>query len=41
MYKDGWSITKADEETTLEECLSIADQRMYLHKYEKKRGLGK
>ena len=37
----GWSITKADEETTLEECLSIADQRMYLHKYEKKRGLGK
>ncbi|NLO09745.1 MAG: GGDEF domain-containing protein [Clostridiales bacterium] len=33
----GWSITKADEETTLEECLSIADKKMYIQKYEKKR----
>lgn len=33
----GWSITKADDDTTLEECLSVADKRMYLQKYEKKR----
>lgn len=33
----GWSITKADEGTTLEECLSVADERMYIQKYEKKR----
>ena len=36
----GWGITKADENTTLEECLSVADKKMYLQKYEKKkRGL--
>ncbi|TAH72774.1 MAG: GGDEF domain-containing protein [Anaerolineaceae bacterium] len=36
----GWGITKANENTTLEECLSVADKRMYLQKYEKKkRGL--
>ena len=36
----GWSITKANRYTTLEECLSVADKKMYLQKYEKKkRGL--
>ena len=33
----GWSITKADKNTTLEACLGVADKRMYLQKYEKKR----
>lgn len=33
----GWSITKADKYTTLEECLSVADKKMYLQKYEKRR----
>jgi len=33
----GWSITKANKDTTLEECLSVADKKMYIQKYEKKR----
>lgn len=33
----GWGITRANEKTTLEECLGIADKRMYLQKYEKKK----
>lgn len=37
----GWSITKANRDTTLEECLSVADKKMYIQKYEKKkRSLG-
>jgi diguanylate cyclase (GGDEF)-like protein len=33
----GWGITKADESTTLEECLNVADKEMYLHKHKKKK----
>lgn len=33
----GWSITRANRDTTLEECLSIADKKMYIQKYEKRR----
>ncbi|NLL00103.1 MAG: GGDEF domain-containing protein [Clostridiales bacterium] len=33
----GWNITKPDENMTLEECLSVADQKMYLQKKRKKR----
>lgn len=31
----GWSITQAKEDTNLEECLSVADSRMYKQKHEK------
>lgn len=33
----GWSITKVDEEISLEECLNLADQKMYVQKHEKKK----
>jgi diguanylate cyclase (GGDEF)-like protein len=33
----GWGITKPNIDTTLEECLGIADKKMYIQKYEKKR----
>ncbi|NLJ97541.1 MAG: GGDEF domain-containing protein, partial [Clostridiales bacterium] len=31
----GWSITQAKKDTNLEECLSVADARMYQQKKEK------
>lgn len=31
----GWIIIQANENTTLEECLSIADEKMYMQKYAK------
>ncbi len=31
----GWSITRPNEHTRIEDCLSIADARMYQQKYEK------
>jgi diguanylate cyclase (GGDEF)-like protein len=31
----GWSVTQVKEDTDLEECLSLADSRMYQQKYEK------
>lgn len=31
----GWSITRPNEHTLIEDCLSIADARMYQQKYEK------
>ena len=31
----GWSITHPNEHTLIEDCLSIADARMYQQKYEK------
>lgn len=37
----GWSITKTGEGMTLEECLSVADERMYIQKLEKKEGAKK
>ncbi len=33
----GWSITQVDEDTKLEECLSVADSRMYYQKDEKRK----
>lgn len=31
----GWSVTQANKDTDLEECLSLADRKMYQQKYEK------